>query len=118
MATTKQEFVEVAREIFEEFSDFLATATFKKETGIDRETGKGTGPEQQVEGIQVTSSEQRFQGLHLKVGDYLQLYEYRNFDWLPSVDDTYVTMNGVKCLIADQKIDAANAVVILSVKRV
>lgn len=117
MATTKQEFVDLADELFEEFADFVSPGVFELTTGFNRQTGEKTNIPQTVDGIQTKVSLKVFEARNVQIGDYMQVYRKRFFEWLPEIGKTIVTMKGIKQQIVDIKYDPADAAVFLHVRR-
>lgn len=123
MATTRQEFIDLADELFEEFSDFQKEGVFTKIVKTNFQTGAiNVGvPEsewkQKVNGIEISFNERIFDNSLAEVGDYIQVYRYRFFTWLPEVDKVKLEFGGIKVQIINIKIDPAKATLFLHVRR-
>lgn len=123
MATTRQEFIDLADELFEEFGDFQQEGVFTRILTTDSQTGAiNVGlPEidwkQKVDGIEISFNERIFDNSLARVGDYIQVYRYRFFTWQPEIDKTKLLFGGIKVQIINTKIDPAKATLFLHVRR-
>lgn len=123
MATTRQEFIDLADELFEEFSDFQKEGTFTKILATDFNTGAQNDallPEdytQTVDGIEISFNERIFDRSLAREGDYIQIYRYKFFTWLPEIGKVKLNFDGIKIEIINIKIDPAKATLFLHVRR-
>jgi hypothetical protein len=118
MATTKNEFVQLADEIFEEFADFIQIGTFSKTNSINRDENTKVKVTQPVQGIEIEYDEKVFGRELVKSGDYIQVYRYKSFvGWYPEIGNTTVEMGSIRSNIVNVNIDPAKAVIFLHVRR-
>lgn len=117
MSITRQKFVDVADKIFSKFEDFISPAIFDRGTNVNRQTGVRTPDTQTVRGIQTKFDEKIFGNTHYKAGDYVMVFKYKDFSWLPEIGMAHIEMNGVKSEIVDRSIDPAFATITFHVRR-
>lgn len=122
MATTRQEFIDLADELFEEFADFQRDGVFTQILTTDFETGaKNVGIDpaettQTVKGIEVSYNDKVFDNRLAKAGDRMQIYRRRFFKWLPEIGKGFLTFDSKAYEIVNIKIDPAKATLFLHVR--
>ncbi len=123
MATSRQEFIDLADELFEEFADFQQEGKFTRILTTNRNTGElNEGlPEsdwlQKVDGIEISFNERIFDNSLAKVGDYIQIFRYKFFTWIPEIGKTSLSFGGIRTEMVNIKIDPAKATIFLHVRR-
>lgn len=117
MPTTKQEFKDVASELFAEFSDFAPLRTFKRVGSYDPLTGTVSSVMESIPAIREDYRDTQFNGLSVMVGDFKLLAQASSFNTLsPRTDGVTVDVDGVECQIVSAEKDAADAVWTIQVR--
>lgn len=119
MATTKSEFVTVADDLFEEFSDFIQQCVFSLPGSVDQVAGQ-TNPalNETVGCIREDYQASQVDGSQIQRGDFKLLAKVSGFDAIaPRTDGLTVTVDSIICQVITAQRDAADAVWTLQVRK-
>lgn len=117
MTTTRQEFIDLAAELFEEFDDFASDAVITQKTAFTYATQAATSTSQTVGMIRTEFKESQINGELIKTGDYMLIGQYADLTFIPSPDNTTLTHDSIASRVINIDIDPAKAAFILHVRR-
>lgn len=118
MNILKSNFIDLANNLIGNiFSDFAKTATVIQSTGFNYATQALTTRSETLPMIRIDYKDSQFNGQDIKLGDYVLIGEYAKLTWMPSVDNSTVSFDGVSLNIISIETDPANAVIKLQVRR-
>lgn len=115
MATFKDEFKELARElVLDEFLDFADDAVIAKKGGFDRETQEVIqGESQTIKMIEIEYSSYQFNNENIKSGDTMLIGVYDSLSFEPESDNCTVSYDGIDYSINRVEGDPADATITL-----
>lgn len=117
MTTTRQEFIDLADELFLEFADFVSNAVITRTTAFSYANQTGTTSSQTVGMIRTEFKESQIDGDLIKTGDYRLIGQYADLSFIPSPDNTTVTHDSIASRVINVNIDPAKASFTLHVRR-
>lgn len=121
----KQEFQELAAELFEEFADFAELAKFRQLLSFSYKTQEPLKNEQELMMIALDYEKHTLKGGVIsdikggliETGSKMLIGEYQNLEWEPQADNTTVNHDGVDYVVTGFTNDPAKAVAIVHVRR-